>query len=198
MGCSVGYFVSALLHKSFILSLEDTVDIVNHLIQNKIVIRFQLFRQILYPILTHEIDKDNIEAIKSLIKLLEYYGNYQNLIDDNKYSVWKILDKGLQLSPNDTELLKVYQYKQKDYFEYTLHELPAGVLFGADGATIEQCEELLNDLTRYEEVCSKLSIDPIVLVDECRFYYLHYKNYLTIYKDYIGFADYLDKHQNEE
>ena len=191
-------FVSSMLHNSFTLSFEDTVDIINHLTHNKIVIRHQLFRQVLYPILTSEIDNDNIEAIKSLIRLLEYYGNYQNLTEDNRFSVWKLIDKGLQFSPDDTELLNLYQDKQKDYFEYTLHELPTGVLYGADGATIEQCEELLNDLTRYEEVCSKLSIVQKELVDECRFYYLRYKNYLTIYKNYRGFADYLDKHQNEE
>jgi len=191
-------FVSTTLHNGFILSLKDTIDVINHLTQNKIVIRHQLFRQILYPVLATEIGNDNIEAIKSLIRLLEYYGNYQNLTEDDRFSVWKLIDKGLALAPDDNELLKLYQEKQKNYFEYTLHELPTGVLYGTDGASIEECNELLTDLTRYKEVCNKLAIDDKELIDECKFYYLAYKDYLTIYTNYNGFADYLDKHKNEE
>jgi len=61
-------------------------------------------------------------------------------------------------------------------------------LYGSDGATIEQCEELLNDLTKYKVVCEKLKVDNEDLITECKFYYSAYKSYLTIYKNYSGFA----------
>ena len=186
------------LDKTFTLSFEEIIYIIDYLTQNKITIRHQLFRQILYPILATEIDKDNIQAIKSFIRLQEYYGNYQNLTEDNRFSIWKLIEKGLNIAPSDNELLKIYQEKQKNYFEYTLHELPTGVLYASDSASIEECKELLKDLTRYEEVCSKLAIDDKELIDECMFYYLAYKDYLTIYKNYKGFHDYLDKHKTEE
>ena len=186
------------VNKTFNLSFKEIIDIIDYLIQNKITIRHQLFHRVLYPILSIEIDKENIQAIKSFVRLQEYYGNYENLTKDNRFSVWKLIDKGLKIAPDDNELLILFQKKQKDYFEYTLHELPIGVLYGSDGASIQECKELLNDLTRYENVCNKLSIDDQQLIDECKFYYFAYKDYLAIYKDYKGFDDYLDKHKAEE
>jgi len=191
-------FVANLKTNNFNLSLGDTLDCINYLQQEKIIIRHPLFLNIFYPILTSEIDKNNIEAIKSLIRLFEYLGNCQSLTNDNRFSVWKLLEQGLQLSPNDKEFLRQYEEKQTDYFKYTLHELPTGVLYGANGATIEQCEDLLNELNKYKGVCEKLKIDNEELIAECKFYYSAYKDYLTIYKNYNGFGDYLDKKQNEK
>jgi hypothetical protein len=191
-------FIANLKTNNFNLSLGDTIDSINYLQREKITIRQPLFLNVFYPTLTTEIDKNDIDAIKSLIRLFEYYGNYQNLTSDNRFSVWQLLEQGLRLSPNDTELLKQYEEKQRDYFEYTLHELPTGVLYGSDGATIEQCEELLNDLAKYKVVCDKLKVDNEELITECKFYYSSYKDYLTIYKNYGGFGDYLDKNQIEK
>ena len=191
-------FIANLKINNFNLSLGNTIDCINYLQREKITISQPLFLNVFYPTLTTEIDKNNIDAIKSLIRLFEYYGNYQNLTSDKRFSVWQLLEQGLRLSPNDTELLKQYEEKQRDYFEYTLHELPTGVLYGSDGATIEQCEELLNDLTKYKVVCEKLKVDNEELITECKFYYSSYKDYLTIYKNYSGFGDYLDKNQIEK
>ena len=190
-------FIANLKLNNFNLSLGDTIDCINYLQREKVTIRHPLFLNVFYPTLTAEIDKNNIDAIKSLIRLFEYYGNYQNLTSDNRFSVWKLLEQGLRLSPNDTELLRQYEQKQRDYFEYTLHEIPTGVIYGSDGATIEQCEELLNDLAKYKVVCEKLKVDNEELVAECKFFYSSYKDYLTIYKNYSSFGEYLDMNQSE-
>ena len=191
-------FIANLKMNNFNLSLGDIIDCINYLHQEKITIRQPIFLNVFYPTLTTEIEKNNVEAIKAFIRLIEYYGNYHNLRIDNRFSVWQLLEQGLRLSPNDTELLRQYEEKQRDYFEYTLHEIPTGVLYGSDGATIEQCEELLNDLTKYKEVCEKLKVDNEELITDCEFYYSSYKDYLTIYKNYSGFGDYLSKNQSKK
>jgi hypothetical protein len=186
-------FITSLKSKNFSLSLNDIADCINYLQKEKIVIRQPLYLDVFYPILTSEIDKSNIEAIKLLIRLIESNSSLQKLQNDNKFSVWQLLQQGLKLSPNDKELLKQYEEKQRSYFEYTLHELPTGVLFDANAATIEECEDLLKELTKYKEVCEKLGVDNGELTAKCTFYYSAYKIYLTVYKNYNGFGEYLDK-----
>ncbi|MGN6399124.1 MAG: hypothetical protein ACTHMD_01645 [Flavisolibacter sp.] len=184
-------FIAEVKAANLQLSMTDIADITNYLTQQNITIRQPFFLNVFYPVLTRAIDDNNVDAIKLLIRLFQYYGNYQNLTSDNKFTSWTLLIKGLQLAPNDIELLNLYEGKQRDYFEYTLHELPAGVLYGSDAATTEQCKELLDDLAKYEDVCKKLQLDRQELVDKCKFYYSAYKEYLTIYKNYHGFADFL-------
>ncbi len=189
-------FINNIKANKTALNLQDTLDIVHNLQQSGITIRQPLFLHVIYPVLTTGINSNNIDAIKSLLGLFEYFGNYEDLMNDKRFSNWTLLTKGLELAPNDNELLNMYERKQKDYFEYTLHELPTGVLYGSDGATIEQCNELLHDINDYEEVCSKLEIDEHELIEECKFYYSAYKNYLLSYKDFNGFGDYLAKNKN--
>ena len=82
--------------------------------------------------------------------------------------------------------------KQRRYFEYTLHEIPYGVLYNQNGATGDECSELLNELKNYEILCEQLKIDRMELIRKCRFYYNTYRDYLRVSKDHCGFSDYLD------
>jgi len=83
--------------------------------------------------------------------------------------------------------------KQRRYFEYTLHEIPYGVLYNQNGATSEECSKLLNELKSYEILCEEFKINRIELIEKCRFYYNAYKEYLCVSKEYHGFSDYLDR-----
>ena len=187
-------FIDSIEANKDTLTLADILSVVNSLFDNGTTIRHPFFLHVIYPVLSKGVDDDNFEAIKQLIRLFDYNGNFQNLTHDKKYTVWSLLTKGLQLSPFDKELLTTYESRQEDYFDYTLHELPSGVLYGPNGATIEQCNELLSDLADYEEVCKKLNLDRRELISDCKLYYTSYKSYLTVYKDYNGFADYLEQH----
>ncbi|MFL5742597.1 MAG: hypothetical protein ACJ75B_20405 [Flavisolibacter sp.] len=186
--------INAITISRFELTLPETLNIVNTLLYAKTTIRHPFFLYVIYPVLVKGIEGDDIQAIKQLITLFDYYGNFQNLTSDNKYTTWALLTKGLQLSPLDKDLLGIYERLQENYFDYTLHELPTGILYSADGATIEQCDELLNDLSDYEDVCKKLNVDRQELIKNCKLYYNSYKSYLSVYKSYNGFADYLEQH----
>ena len=174
-------------------SFTDTLDIVKHLTNENITIRQPLFQHLIYPILSEEIEKDNVEAIKTLGRLGQHLTSYQGYTKDYKYSFWALLDKGLNLSPDDKELLELFENKTRNYINYTLHEIPTGVLYGANGATIEECEELIQEAERYENVCHKLQIDRAEIIEECKYYYPAYRDYLSVFKNYQNFADYLKK-----
>ena len=44
------------------------------------------------------------------------------------------------------------------YLEYTLHELPAGVLYDANGADEKKCAELMRDTYRLEKLEKALAL----------------------------------------
>ena len=175
------------------LTSADILEIIDCLTTKDITIRQPLFKNLIYPILSDKVEQSNVNAIKGLLKLNQHLVSYQGYTKDTKYSSWKLLEKGLSISPDDRQLLELYESKTREYLNYTLHEIPTGVLYGSDGATIEQCEELIKEAEKYELLCKKLQLDKSELIQECKYYYPAYKNYLSIYKNYKNFAGYLDK-----
>src|SRR5688572_29837718 len=61
-----------------------------------------------------------------------------------------LLPAALRHDPSDGASRRRLIGHLAEQFRYSLHELPSGVLFGADGATPEECEELEREL---EEFC---------------------------------------------
>ena len=54
--------------------------------------------------------------------------------------------------------LKVEFDQLYSVLDYSMHELPAGVLWNPDAATQSQCVELMEGLNRFETVCKELGI----------------------------------------
>jgi hypothetical protein len=65
------------------------------------------------------------------------------------------------------------------YLEYTLHELPAGVLYDANGADEKKCAELMSDAYRLEELAKERGVDLSEFLAVCRWHYEHYPHYLS-------------------
>ncbi|MCF1716850.1 hypothetical protein L0U88_19565 [Flavihumibacter sp. RY-1] len=175
------------------LTSTDILEIIDCLTIKDIRIRQPLFKHLIYPILSDQVEQNNVNAIKGLLKLDQHLVSYQGYTKDNTYSSWTLLEKGLSISPDDRELLELSEKATRDYLNYTLHELPTGVLYGANGATFEECEELIQEVEKYEILCDKLQRNESELIQECKFYYPAYKTYLSVYKNYKNFDDYLDK-----
>jgi hypothetical protein len=70
--------------------------------------------------------------------------------------------------------------REASYLEYTLHELPSCVLYAQDGATPEQCDELLARLGEFREHVTVLDFQERYgdLVVDCEFHYRAYGEYL--------------------
>ena len=79
--------------------------------------------------------------------------------------------------------------------DYTLHELPSGVLYGHDGATVDQCREMLGELDDFTHHAEILGVtnDYSDLVAKCRFHYNTYAEYLTDRRGASCYADYLSQ-----
>jgi hypothetical protein len=79
-------------------------------------------------------------------------------------------------------------------FDYAIHELPAGVLYGSDGATIEQCKELFSELAVFREHIDYLKLGPhyAKLVNSCDFHFSAYAAYLAESDEWTSYEEYLD------
>ena len=80
------------------------------------------------------------------------------------------------------------------YLEYTLHELPAGVLYGVGGATEEQCAELMQATYELEKLAAARGVDLSMLVAACRWHYERYPHYLGRRRHFANYADYMARH----
>jgi hypothetical protein len=179
------------LAKNF--NVLDVIEIIDSLLKQNIVIRQPLYKNLIYPILDKAVENKDVSAINALIKLDQQLLSYQAYTKDEKYTSWTLLEKGLSIAPEDLELIQIQFSKTKKYLNYTLHEIPLGVLYGTNGASIEECDELLNEIVIFESICNKLKLDEHELIEECKYYYPAYRSYLSVFKDYKNFADYLDK-----
>lgn len=80
------------------------------------------------------------------------------------------------------------------YLEYTLHELPAGVLYDANAANDKKCAELMKDTYRLEELAVAMGADLSEFLATCRWHYERYPHYLGRQKHFGSYANYMEKH----
>jgi hypothetical protein len=86
---------------------------------------------------------------------------------------------------------KVRYEKLLDGLEYVVHELPAGVLFGADGASSKQCAELMADLNEFEKLCIELDRPQAEFIEACRWHFDHYPHFLGRRRHFANYAEYI-------
>ena len=80
------------------------------------------------------------------------------------------------------------------YLDYTLHELPVGVLFDANGANEEECLKLMKDTFRLEELSKSLDENIGSFIDFCRWHYERYPHNLSRQKHFASYGNYIVKY----
>ena len=185
--------IAETLQENGLNTFEEVSNATNHLIDKGVKIRQPFFSKLIYPVSSNQVDLDNIDAIKLMLKLLNMLLGLQELTNSHKYSYSHLIEKGLSLQPNDKELLENRELTLRNYINYSIHEIPIGVLYDNNGASIENCDELMNTLKEYDIICRKLKVDNSELTNEAEFYYKAYKNYLQVNKQYNNFEHYLNE-----
>jgi hypothetical protein len=80
-----------------------------------------------------------------------------------------------------------------DRLRYSLHEIPAGVLYGIDGASPEQCQELENELDEFCRLVAREQMEQRYdeLIRASRLHFQAYRDYLLNRERHSSYADYL-------
>ena len=99
----------------------------------------------------------------------------------------------LCLNPTDGDARRRLIRVLAERFKYALHEVPAGVLFGHNGATPAECELLQADLREFEALLTTAgsAADYADLLAECRFHFTAYSAYLNERPRLPSYADYI-------
>lgn len=74
---------------------------------------------------------------------------------------------------------------------YAVHELPAGILDGPDGATAKQCAELMETVNEFERLCRGLGHNHDAFIKGCRWHFEHYAHYLGRRRHFGSYQQYV-------
>ena len=110
-------------------------------------IRYELFEEVLFPVLLKGYNDKDVEFMLWLAKLCQdLYRNEKVWEKINRVTEEEILEECYHLEP-DNEVIRKWLLKLKIRgVEYSIHEWPDGILYGHNGATIDECNIMLDEL----------------------------------------------------
>lgn len=180
------------------IPFEDLLLLLERLEQSQANIRMPLFAQVIYPVLQREIESGNLQAISVLLHYTGCLNNYNRMhhLQDG-YSEVALIERYLQRDPENREMLLRKEALLSRRLSYVLHELPHGVLYGMNGATAEQCSELLCLLEDYKHLCQILQLDHSATIRYAAMHFQGYQDYLLHRQLYENYLDYIHQHHLE-
>jgi hypothetical protein len=163
-----------------------------------IPIRHPLLRELLAPFLVEAERRRDADAPRWVDYFLEHFRGGAELwhgLEARRKSPLELLVAAVERNPEDVEARKALAAHLSYWFRSCLHELPMGVLFGFDGASIEECHILLRYLALLGEQLrflgeSERSTD---FLRKCERHFRGYADYLSSPGQYTSYADYLAK-----
>ncbi|HEX6899711.1 MAG TPA: hypothetical protein VF789_08360 [Thermoanaerobaculia bacterium] len=147
----------------------------------EIPVRFPLFRQVLLPTLADGVRRELPGCARWLAEFESLLVNSDaGVLPDHLQSSVGLLREAIRVDAADSLARRRLVSRWSSYLDYTLHELPDGVLYGQNGATAEQCGELLELLDEFRgHVRSIGETEKFAeLISECDFHFRSYREYL--------------------
>ena len=159
-------------------------------------VRMQLFRRAIFPALENAIATRTPGAARWLAGFAQHIykcGDLRPRLVDGSLTEHSLLQTAIEHDPNDTTARRRLLDLLAHRLNYTLHELPNGVLFDYDGASVDQCRKMLGELDDFKHHVEFLGFtdDYADLVAQCHFHYNTYADFLTAPRGASSYADYL-------
>ena len=163
---------------------------------------FPQFISAFSEVLKEDINNGGVKALKFLIgdeeendyTLQFAQAVYNEFGIDNVYT---FADKILEKEPDYLPALKQKYRFLSNYINFSIHELPWGILDGNSCAEKDAKLEMLNNLDKFSKISKKLGKDNEEYIEECRIYYNAWFDFLGNRDEYESYEEYLDKNNIE-
>ena len=163
-----------------------------------IPVRFPLFRRVLLPALADGVLRDVPGCARSLAHFESHLVNTQDVpLPEHLHSAVGLLQAAVRSDPGDRLARSRLVERWGNYLDYTLHELPDGVLYGHNGATPEQCGELLELLRDFRSHVAVLNREEefAELIADCDLHFNSYREYLARRQPDESYESFLETRQ---
>ena len=162
-------------------------------------VRRPLFERVLFPALAEALDARVPGSARWLAGLSQHLHRCRACMErlgHDRSSEWALLRAAAAQDPADGLSRRQLVRLIADHLRYTLHELPAGVLYGVDGATVDQCDELLAELEEFRALVAMegQSHDYGQLMSEWGHHFRAYKRYLLERPAHQSYPRFLEEH----
>lgn len=112
-------------------------------------IRHEIFYELVYPILKAGYKNNDFASTLWLGKLAQNFYQARQLHEElNWASELSLYKKSYEIDPGNDEARLLLLKAIVSWLEYSEHEWPSGILYGNNGATIEQCDEISSEVQR--------------------------------------------------
>ena len=112
-------------------------------------IRHELFHEVIFPVLKSGYDKEDFKSTLWLGKLSQNLYQAEKLHEEVDWvTELGFYNKAFVIDPNNDEVRLLLLDSIVSWLKYTEHEWPSGILYGNNGATVDQCQEIAGDVQR--------------------------------------------------
>jgi hypothetical protein len=160
--------------------------------------RYPFLRDVIVPSLMRRLARQDATAARWAAWLMRRYSNtyrlWQELPDTQRHPMG-LLRMADTWAPGDVRVMESLAEMLSRRFHDSMHELPAGVLFGMNGADVAECAALLEELAHLERLWTRLGQMPLQAHQVAS-----WRRIITCYADYLsrgrggGFEAYLQLH----
>lgn len=144
-------------------------------------LRHPLFRGVVGPALVDGVLRGSPGCARWASQLGGLLWQCRELCDAlSVHGEWALLQLALDHDPDDERAGALMLACQARYLDYSLHEVPRGVLYGVNGARVDECTALLELCDSFEALAARFG-DPSdyrALLRDCRKHYALYAEYL--------------------
>ncbi len=110
-------------------------------------IRYELYEEVIFPALLSGYLKHDLWSVLWLARTAQNFYKLKHLHEQIGFKAYYgLLQECYFLNPSNTEVRKDLLSFQTGWFEYCIHEYPTGILYGCNGATIDECQEILSEI----------------------------------------------------
>lgn len=169
--------------------------------QSSFPIRFPLFERIIFPVLYKGYISNAPNCARWLAGFSQYIYKSKKCMEklgENNFSEHTLLQKAIELDPGDHAAKIRLICVLASNLDYSIHEVPWGVLYGINGASVEECILLVKEL---DDFCSLVDSENMRneyndLIEDCNYHFKMYANYLRNQKDFGSYEAFLNDNQS--